>query len=173
MFLKATPTISLGLSRCPSGKRTQLSMQEMQETRVGFGLGLALGRFPHSRKWQPTPLFVPGKFHGQRILAVYSPWGHKGSDTIERLITLHICRKKKFKKRSTLSELYEIFQQKAWIGWFKTSIYSWQRLYYFKVWYLSKCVKRKITWQSIIIIQNMLEYKEICHFSWFCWESTQ
>ena len=29
------------------------------------------------RKWQSTPVFLPGKFHGQRNLAGYSPWGHK------------------------------------------------------------------------------------------------
>ena len=28
-----------------------------------------------SRKWQPTPVFLPGKSHGQRSLAGYSPWG--------------------------------------------------------------------------------------------------
>ena len=28
-----------------------------------------------SRKWQPTPVFLPGKSHGQRSLASYSPWG--------------------------------------------------------------------------------------------------
>ena len=33
-----------------------------------------------SRKWQPTLVFLPGKFHGQRILAGYSPWGCKKSD---------------------------------------------------------------------------------------------
>ena len=27
--------------------------------------------------WQPTPVFLPGEFHGQRSLAGYSPWGHK------------------------------------------------------------------------------------------------
>ena len=32
------------------------------------------------RKWQPTAVFLPGKFHGQKILAGYSPWGHKESD---------------------------------------------------------------------------------------------
>ena len=41
------------------------------------------GRFPWRRKWQPTPLFLPGESHGQRSLAVYSPWGHKESDTTE------------------------------------------------------------------------------------------
>ena len=29
------------------------------------------------RKWQPTPVFLPGKCHGQRNLEGYSPWGHK------------------------------------------------------------------------------------------------
>ena len=29
------------------------------------------------KKWQPTPVFLPGKFHGQRSLADYNPWGHK------------------------------------------------------------------------------------------------
>ena len=29
------------------------------------------------RKWQPTPVFLPGKPHGQRNLAGYNPWGHK------------------------------------------------------------------------------------------------
>ena len=32
---------------------------------------------PCRRKWQPTPVFLPGKSHGQRNLAGYSPWGHK------------------------------------------------------------------------------------------------
>ena len=35
------------------------------------------------RAWQPTPVFLPGKFHGQRGLAGYSPWGHKESDVTE------------------------------------------------------------------------------------------
>ena len=33
------------------------------------------------RKWQPTPVFLPEEFHGQRSLAGYSPRGHKESDT--------------------------------------------------------------------------------------------
>ena len=37
------------------------------------------------RKWQPTPVFLPGKSHGQRSLVGYSPWGHKESDMIEQL----------------------------------------------------------------------------------------
>ena len=30
-----------------------------------------------SRKWQPTPVFLPGKFHGQKNLVSYSSWGHR------------------------------------------------------------------------------------------------
>ena len=33
-------------------------------------------KMPWSRKRQPTPVFLPGKFHGQRSLVDYSPWGH-------------------------------------------------------------------------------------------------
>ena len=29
------------------------------------------------RKWQPTPVFLPGESLGQRSLVGYSPWGHK------------------------------------------------------------------------------------------------
>ena len=39
-----------------------------------------------SRKWQPTPVFLPGELHGQRSLVGYSPWGHKELDTTEWLI---------------------------------------------------------------------------------------
>ena len=42
------------------------------------------------RKWQPTPVFLPGKPHGQRSLASYSPWGHKESDTTQRLHFLSV-----------------------------------------------------------------------------------
>ena len=37
------------------------------------------------RKWQPTPVFLPGESHGQRSLVSYSPWGCKELDTTERL----------------------------------------------------------------------------------------
>ena len=42
---------------------------------------------PWSRKWQPSPVFLPGKFHGQRGLAGYSPWGHKNLDMTEHAHT--------------------------------------------------------------------------------------
>ena len=33
-----------------------------------------VGKIPWRRKWQPTPVFLPGKSHGHRSLAGYSPW---------------------------------------------------------------------------------------------------
>ena len=36
-----------------------------------------------SRKWQPTPVFLPGEFNGQRSLAGYSPKGCRESDVTE------------------------------------------------------------------------------------------
>ena len=38
-----------------------------------------------SRKRQTTPVFLPGKSHGQRSLAGYSPWDCKESDTTKQL----------------------------------------------------------------------------------------
>ena len=49
------------------------------------GFYLWVRKIPWRRKWQPTPVFLPGKSHGQRSLAGYSPWGHKESDTTKRL----------------------------------------------------------------------------------------
>ena len=45
-----------------------------------------VGKIPWRRKWQPTPVFLPGQFRGQRSLTGYSPWGHRQSDTTE-----HTC----------------------------------------------------------------------------------
>ena len=43
-------------------------------------------KIPWRRKWQPTAVFLPGKFHGQKNLVGYRPWGHKESDMTE-----HAC----------------------------------------------------------------------------------
>ena len=36
-----------------------------------------VGKIPWRRKWQPAPVCMPRKFHGQRSLASYSQWGYK------------------------------------------------------------------------------------------------
>ena len=57
----------------------------MQETWIQF-LGW---EDPWRRRWQPTPVLLPGKFHGQRSLVGYSPWGRKESDMTEQLHFTH------------------------------------------------------------------------------------
>ena len=44
-------------------------------------------KIPWRRKWWPIPVFLPGRFHGQRSLVGYSPWGQKESDTTKQLGT--------------------------------------------------------------------------------------
>ena len=57
------------------------NLPAMQETLVWF-----LGQEDLlERGWQPTPVFLPGKFHGQRSLVDYSPLGCKELDMTERL----------------------------------------------------------------------------------------
>ena len=46
-------------------------------------------KIPWKRKWQPTPVFLPGKSQGQRSLVGYSPWGYKELDTMEQLTHTH------------------------------------------------------------------------------------
>ena len=48
-------------------------MQEMRVQSLGW-------EDPWRRKWQPTPVYLPGQFHGQRSLAGYSPWDCKELD---------------------------------------------------------------------------------------------
>ena len=62
----------LGLPRWLSGK------ESTRQCRCGFNPWV--GKIPWRRKWQSTPVFLPGKSYGQRSLVGYSPWGHKESD---------------------------------------------------------------------------------------------
>ena len=66
------------LPRWLSGKESAC-----QRRRCGFDPWVE--KIPWRRKWQPTPVFLPGKSHGQRRLASYRQWGHKESDTTEQL----------------------------------------------------------------------------------------
>ena len=51
-----------------------------------------VGMMPWGRKWQPTPVFLPGESHGHRRLVGYSPWGRKESDmTTMRAHGCHIA----------------------------------------------------------------------------------
>ena len=62
-------------------------MQEIWE----IGADPRVGKIPWRRKWQPTPVFLPGKSYGQRSLAGYSPKSSKKSNMTEWLST-HAAR---------------------------------------------------------------------------------
>ena len=53
-----------------------------------------LGRSPEGENGNPLQYFFPGKSHGQRSLAGYSPWGHKESDIIEHTGMIHMIKMK-------------------------------------------------------------------------------
>ena len=65
----------VGIPRSSAGKESACNAGDL-------GLTPGLGRFPWRRKWQPTPVFLPGESHGQRSLAGYTPWACKESDAI-------------------------------------------------------------------------------------------
>ena len=62
-----------GLPRWLSGKDS--ACQCRRSRRHGFDPWV--GKISWSRKWQSTLVFLPGKSHGQKRLASYSPWGHR------------------------------------------------------------------------------------------------
>ena len=49
------------------------------------------GKIPWRRKWQHTPVYLPGKSHGQKSLAVYSPWSRK-RDTMDNACMSDLLR---------------------------------------------------------------------------------
>ena len=69
-------------------------------------------KIPWRRKWQPTPVLLPGKFHGWRILVGYSPWGLKELDTTEQLHIIDIDLKiQLFSTKSDIKELCKNVKQ--------------------------------------------------------------
>ena len=76
-----------------SGLSTGGSVVKNQPAYAGdtgdVGLILGSGRSRWRRKQQPTPIFLPGKFYGQRGLAGHSPWDTE-LDTTER-VCVHSC----------------------------------------------------------------------------------
>ena len=66
----------IGLPRWRRGKESACQCR-----RCGFDP--CIRKIPWRRKWQPLPIFLPGKIRGQRSLTGYSPKGHKESDRAE------------------------------------------------------------------------------------------
>ena len=105
-----------GLPRPLSGKEFACQCR-----RLGFSLWA--GKISRRRKWQPLPVFLPGKSHGQRSLVVYGPWGHNELDMTkqpnnnkpQQLLCSHSHRKKG-KANTTLGRMMRWGQEEILYG---------------------------------------------------------
>ena len=94
-----------GLLRWRSGK--EFSHQCWRCERCGFSPWI--GKIPWRRKWKPTPVFLFGKFHGQRSLVGYRSWDPKELDATEHKHTT-IRTTGPLAKRSNQHPSLEAFQ---------------------------------------------------------------
>ena len=76
----------MGFPSDSSGKKSACQCKRNKRR----GLDPWVRKIPWRRAWQPTPVFLPREFHGERSLAGYSLWGRKDSDMTER--TWHAVR---------------------------------------------------------------------------------
>ena len=81
----------LGFPGGVSGKKSTCQCRGLK--RCGFDPWVR--KIPWRRKWQPTPVILPGKFQGQRSPVGYSDWDGKESDTTEHT---RMCTAEKKKK---------------------------------------------------------------------------
>ena len=72
----------------PAGSVVKKKKICLQWWRCKCGFDPWVGKIPWRRKWQPTPVFLPGKSHGQRSLTGYSPLGCRQSGTTEHKHTM-------------------------------------------------------------------------------------
>ena len=62
------------------------------EVKASLGFDSWLRKIPWRKKWQPTPVLLPGESYGWRSLVGYNPWGCKESDMTEQLhFTFYLC----------------------------------------------------------------------------------
>ena len=71
-----------------------------------------LGRSSRGGNGNSHPVFLPGKFNGQRSLVDCSPWGHKESDMTEGV---HVCARAHHTQR--LLSIYSVLGAKNWLTW--------------------------------------------------------
>ena len=66
------------------------------------------------RKWQPTPIFLSGEFHGQKSLVSYSPRDHKEANTTENTLTQKEIDNKQTTKKTNFHKMaVNAFKEKA------------------------------------------------------------
>ena len=75
-------------------RQTERQARDTSAAHKRHGFGPWVGKIPWKREWQPTPVFLPGKSHGQRSLVGYSPWGAKSRTRLRmRQVMLLWCRR--------------------------------------------------------------------------------
>ena len=92
----------LGLPQGLSGKESACNAGDAE----GVG-SIPAGKVPWRRKWQPTPVVLPAKSHGQRSLTGYSPWGRQEADNTEATEQARTKRE----RESRLEEASELGEQ--------------------------------------------------------------
>ena len=82
-YFPLPPPILLGIGCCICGGFSSVISDMKLQYRIPR-LNPWVRKIPWRRKWHPTPVLLPGKFHGWRSLVGYSPWGHRESDMTEQ-----------------------------------------------------------------------------------------
>ena len=118
-----------------------------------------VGKIPWSGKWQPASVFLPRKFHGQRSVAGYSPWGHS-----QTWLSMHACIDKIFSttwiKQARLLKRELSFQTNAQVsltmisinipkGWVLNFTKSWQSLVLFRTYCMPNVSTCHMSFNSI------------------------
>ena len=81
-----TPLQHSCLENCMDGRAWWTAVHGVAKSRTTQQLHFSLLTFMHCRrKWQPTPVFLPGESQGQGSLVGCRLWGRTESDTTERL----------------------------------------------------------------------------------------
>ena len=107
-------------------------------------------KIPWRRAWQPTPVLLPGESHGWRGRAGNSPWGHKESDTTERLT--HSSIKYMLYYTFLLKTLIQIQPRYVMINFQKVTFY------------INKCLGLKLDRMGNIYLLNSLVFTFPCEF---------
>ena len=84
------------MEKFPGGSEVKASASNVGDP----GSSPWVGKIPWRRKWQSTPVFLPGESHGRRSLVRYSPRGGKESDTTEWLHLTSLQVTMDFEKKS-------------------------------------------------------------------------
>ena len=84
-ILSTRVSISFWFSPCLDRELLGSSYSKESACHVGPRFSPWVRKISWKRAWQLTPVFLPGKSHGQRSLAGYIPWGHKEWDKTGQL----------------------------------------------------------------------------------------